>query len=226
MSFDYSSIPRTLSSTIDFTSRGSNNPYNTTLFLDGDSNGQKPASSTPTIPWSGNYSLQPGNTNITAASASPITRFQSEAQASWDPLRIVPPPRPTSGTAHTQQKLGHRPGPTNRFPPGPDSDLVSRTNETDEGYYTNSQLDAQSVHSMNMWNMNQGRQNMQPRQMVAPLAYSHPGPGNHSSEQPDSDMQHGQTTTNHAVQSQHGSNSLFCTHEECDHESRTQSEFK
>jgi hypothetical protein len=47
---------------------------------------------------------------------------------------------------------------------------ISRANDID---YTNSQIDAQSVHSMNM---NQERQNKQHRQMVGPFAYHQPGP--------------------------------------------------
>jgi hypothetical protein len=226
MPVPYASVPRTLLPTSDYTSRGSDNLYNAGIYLDGDSDQQQSASGNSAIQWTSNYSLEPGNTNITAASEIPINRFQSEQQPSWTPLRIAPPPGPSSGTTHTPQKLGPRPAPNNHFLPGPGSDLVSRTNETDEGYYTNSQPDAQSVRSIGPWSMNQERQKMQNRQMVAPLSYPQPAPGNLGLERPDSDIQHDHINNSHVTQSQHKSNSLACEHEDCGYVSRTQSDFK
>jgi hypothetical protein len=226
MPFDFTSVPRTLSSTTHYTPRGSNNPYNTGIFLDGDSDQQQLASDTSATQWAPNYALQPGNTNITASSAIPIHRFQSEPQPSWTSLRIAPPLRLSSGTVHTQRKLGQRPGLKTPFPPGPGSDLVSRTNETDEGYYSTSQPDAQSVHSMGPWNLNQDPQNAQHRQFVVPFAYTQPGSGNPVSEQPDSDVQHDQINTKHAGQSQHRPDSLACRNEACDYVGKTQSDLK
>ena len=226
MSFDQSAVPRIFSSVNDYTARGSDNPYNTGIFLDGDSDQQQLASDTSAAQWSPSYSLQPGKANITGPSAIPINRFQSEAQPSWTPLRIAPPLRPSTGTAHPQRKLGQRSGPNYRFPPGPGSDLVSRTNDTDEGYYSNSQRDAQSVRSMSTWTVNQEQQHMPPRQMVTPSAYPQSGRGDRGFEQPDSDVQRQEITTDHAVQSQQRPNSLVCQNEGCNHDSKTQSEFK
>jgi hypothetical protein len=119
-----------------------------------------------------------------------------------------------------------QPASNNRLSPGPGPDQISRTNETDEGYYTNSQLDAQTVHSMNIWNMNQERQNKQHGQMLGPLAYPQPAPENPGSRQLDSDVQHNQTNADHAVQLQNSPSSLACGHGSCTHVSRTQADFK
>jgi len=227
MPFDYSVIPRTLSSSNDYPTRGSNNPYTPGIFLGGNSDHQQPASDNPAVQWSSHYSLQPGNTHAAAASAIPINRFQSEPQASWDPLRLAPPPGPIRGRTHAQQKPARRPASNNRLSPGPASDQISRTNETDEGYYTNSQLDAQSVHSMNnVWNMNQDRQNIQAREMLAPSAYSQPGPENTSSDQPPSDLRYQKPVHNDVNLSEQRSHPLACGHKGCNHRSKTQSDFK
>lgn len=227
MSYDLSPVPRTLS-TSDYTPRESNNTYNSGISFDGGSNPQQVASDTSALQqWSHNYAIQSGSHNITAASSIPINRFQSEPQPSWTPLRAAPPPPSSSNTsAPTQQRLGQRPGSNSRFPAGPGSDLVSRTNETDEGYYTHSQPDVQSVHSMGQWNMNQDPRNVQHRHVAGPSAYPRPGAGNRAPEQPDSDLHHDQINANPAVQSQHRANSLACTEEGCGMVSRTQSDFK
>jgi hypothetical protein len=44
----------------------------------------------------------------------------------------------------------------------------SRTIKSDEGYCTNSQLDAQSIYSMSTWNMNQDQRNIQRKRMPLP----------------------------------------------------------
>ena len=226
MPFDYPAVPRTISSPNDYPTRGSNNPYTPGIFLDSNSDHQQPASDSPTVQWPSHYSLQPGNTHAAAASAIPINRFQSEPQASWDPLRLAPPPGPISGRTHAQQKPARRPASNNRLSPGPGSDQISRTNETDEGYYTNSQLDAQSVHSMNVWNMNPERQNIQAREMLAPPAYSQPGTENTSPDQPSSDLRYQKPVHNNVNLSQQRPHSLACEHKDCDHRSKTQSDFK
>jgi hypothetical protein len=225
MPLDYSAVSRTISSPHGYPTRGSNNPHTPGIFLDSDSDHQQPASDTPAVRWSSRYSLQPNNTHAAAASAIPINRFQSEPQASWDPLRLVPPPGPINGRAHAQQKPARRPASNNRLSPGPGSDQIT---ETDEGYYTNSQLDAQSVHSMSMsmWNMSQGRQNIQTRQVLAPPAYSHPGPENTSTEQPSPDLRYQKLVHNSVSLSQQRPHPLACKHKDCDHESKTQSDFK
>ena len=154
--FDLSSMPRTLS-TGDYTSRdlSASNPG---IFLDSDSNPPQVASDTSTLQWPPSNAIQPGHHNITAASVIPINRFESEPQSSWTHLRIAsPPPRQTNASAPSRQNLRQRPGSNGRFPAGPGSDLVSRTNETDEGYCTHSQPDVQSVYSAGQWNMNQDR---------------------------------------------------------------------
>jgi hypothetical protein len=225
MSFDYS-VPRTISSPNDYPTRGSNNSYTPGIYLDSNSDHQQPASDNPAVQWPSNYSLQPGNTHTAAASAIPINRFQSEPQASWDPLRLAPPPGPIRGRTHAQQKPARRPASNNRLSPGPGSDQISRTNETDEGYYTNSQLDAQSVHSMNLWNMNQERQNIQARQMLAPSAYSQPGPENTSPDQPSSDLRYQKPVHNNVNPSQQRPHSLVCGYKGCNHRSKTQSDSK
>ena len=225
MSFDYS-VPRTISSPNDYPTQGSNNPFAPGIFLDSNSDHQQPASDTPAVQWSSHYSLQPGNTHAAATSAIPINRFQSEPQASWDPLRLAPPPGPISGRTHAQQKPARRPASNNRLSPGPGSDQISRTNETDEGYYTNSQLDAQSVHSMSVWTMNPERQNIQAREMLAPPAYSQPGPENTSPDQPSSDLRYQKPVHNNVNLSQQRPPSLACEHKDCDHMSKTQSDFK
>lgn len=227
MSFDYSTVPRTISSPNDYPTRGSNNQYNSGIYLDSDSDQQQPASNTPAVQWSSqHYSLQPGNTHTTAASAIPIHRFQSEPQASWNPLRLAPPPGPISGRAHAQHKLARRSTSNNRLSPGPGSDQISRTNETDEGYFTNSQLDAQSVHSMNIWNMNQDRQNTQARQMLAPSGYSQPGPENTGPGQASSDPRYQNPAHNNVNLSQQRPHPLACGYKDCTHRSKTQSDFK
>jgi hypothetical protein len=226
MSFDYPAVPRTISSPNDYTTRGSNNLYTPRIYPDSGSNHQQPASDTGPVQWSSHYSLQPGNTHTAAASAIPINRFQSEPQASWDPLRLAPPPGPISGKAHAQQKQARRPASNNRLSPGPGSDQISRTNETDEGYYTNSQIDTQSVHSMNFWNMNQERQNIQARQMHASPAYSQPGPENNSLEQPSPDPRYQKPVYNNVNLSQQRPHPLVCEHKGCGHKSKTQSDFK
>jgi hypothetical protein len=226
MSFDYSAVPRTISSPHDYPTRGSNNTYNPGNFLDSDSDQQQPASDTPAVEWSPHYLLQPGTTHTTAASAIPINRFQTEPQASWNHLRVAPPAGPISGRAPAQQKLARRPASNNRLSPGPGSDQISRTNETDEGYYTNSQIDAQSVHSMNMWNMNRDQQNIQARQMLAPPAYSQPGPENTGPEQPSSDPRYQKPVYNNVNLSQQRPQPLACEHKDCGHTSKTQSDLK
>jgi hypothetical protein len=227
MPFDYPAVPRTISSSNDYPTRGSNNPYNPGIYLDSGSDQQQPASDTPSVQWSSqHYSLQPGNTHIAAASAIPINRFQSEPQASWNPLRLAPPSVPISGRAHAQQKLARRSTSNNRLSPGPGSDQISRTNDTDEGYFTNSQLDVQSVHSMSMWNINQDRQNTQARQMLAPSAYSQPGPENTGPGQPSSDLRYQNQVHNNVSLSQQRPHSLACEYKGCTHRSKTQSDFK
>jgi hypothetical protein len=185
MSYDYPAVPRTISSPNDYPTRGSNNPYNPRIYLDSDSSHQQPASDTAAAQWSAHYSLQPGNAHTAAASAIPINRFQSEPQASWDPLRLAPPPGPISGRAHAQQKPARCRTLKQLVVPRPGSDQISRTSETDKGYYANPPTDAQSVHSMNV---NRELQNKQHRQMMGPFAYSQPGPENPSSRQLDSDV--------------------------------------
>jgi hypothetical protein len=226
MSYDYPAVPRTISSPNDYPTRGSNNPYNPRIYLDSDSSHQQPASDTAAAQWSAHYSLQPGNAHTAAASAIPINRFQSEPQASWDPLRLAPPPGPISGRAHAQQTPARHPGSNNRLSPGPGSDQISRSNETDEGYYTNSQIDAQSVHSMKIWTMNQERQNIQARQMLASPAYSQPGPENNSLEQPSPDLRYQKPVHNNINLSQPRGHSLVCEHKGCGHKAKTLSDFK
>jgi hypothetical protein len=226
MSFDYSAVPRTISSPNDYPTQGSNNSYTPSIFLDNDSNHQQPTSDTAAAQWSSQYSLQPGNAHTAAASAIPINRFQSEPQPSWNPLRLAPPPGPISGRAHAQQTPTRRPGSNNRLSPGPGSDQISRSNETDEGYYTNSQIDAQSVHSMNLWTMNQERQNIPARQMLASPAYSQPGPENSSLEQPSPDLRYPKPVHDNVNLSQQRGHSLTCGHKGCGHKSKTQSDFK
>lgn len=223
MPYDYSG-PRLFPSTTDDTSRGSNTLYNTALYLDGNSDGPQPTSAGSATTWSPSYSLQSGIA-ITAAPDIPINRFQREPEPSWTSLNAAPPPQPSSGSPHTQQKQGQLPGSNNRCPPGPGSDLVSRTNETDEGYYT-SQPDTQSVYSMSTWNVNPDAQNMPNTHMLAPSMYLQPGPESATSEQPNSNLQHQSPITDYAVQSQQKSDSLACEMEGCDHKSRTPSEFK
>ena len=225
MSFEYP-VPRTISSPNDYPTRGSNNSYNPGIYLDNDSDQQQPASDNPAVQWSSQYSLQPGNTHTTAASAIPINRFQIESQASWDPLRLAPPPRPISGRAHAQPKLARRSTTNNQLSPGPGSDQISRTNETDEGYFTNSQFDAQSVHSMTIWHPNQERQNIQARQMLAPPAFSQPGPENTDPGQPSSNPRYPKPAHNNTNPSQQRSHSLACAYKGCAHKSKTQSDFK
>jgi hypothetical protein len=226
MPFEYPAVPRTISSPNDYPTRGSNNAYNSGIYLDSGSDQQQPASDTPAVQWSPHYSLQPGNTHTAAASAIPINRFQSEPQASWTHLRLAPPAAPISGRPHAQQKLARRSTSNNRLSPGPGSDQISRTNETDEGYFTNSQLDAQSVHSMSMWNMNQDRQNTQARQMLAPSTYSQPGPENIGPRQPSSDPRYQNPVHNNVNLSQQRPHSLACEYKGCTHRSKTQSDFK
>jgi hypothetical protein len=60
-------------------SQGSNNLYNTEIFLDDNSNQQQPASDSAALQWSPPYSLQPRNTH-----AATIKRFQPGPQATWD----------------------------------------------------------------------------------------------------------------------------------------------
>ena len=226
MPIDHCSVPRIFRSATDSSSRRSNNLYNPSLYLDSYSNGQQPASEEPAITWPTNYSLQSRNADTPAASAAPIDRFQTEPDTSWTTYQIAQQPRSSSGAVRTQQKLGQRSASNKRFLPGPGSDLVSRTTETDEGYYTTSQPDTQSVHSMHTSSMNRERHDPQRRPMVTSSPYHQPGSGNTAFEQSDSDIQHDQINANHAVQSQQGPNSLVCGHEDCNHESRTQSEFK
>jgi hypothetical protein len=225
MSFDYP-VPRTIPSPNDYPTREPNNPYNSGIYLDSDSDQQQPASDTPAVQWSPHYSLQPGNTHTATAPAIPNNCFQSGPQAPWDPVRLAPPPGPINGRAHPQQKLARRLTSNNQLSPGPGSDQISRTNETDEGYYTNSQLDAQSVHSMSIWNSNQDRQNIPARQMLAPSAFSQPGPENAGPGQPSSDPRYQKPAHNNANLSQQRSHSLACGYKGCAHKSKTQSDFK
>jgi hypothetical protein len=225
MSIDLSSVPRTLS-TSDYASREPNNTYNSAIFLDGHSNQQQAASDTSALQWPHSYAIQPGGHNNTAASAIPINRFQSEPQQSWTHLRIAAPPRSTNTSAPVHQKLRQRPGSNSRFPAGPGSDLVSRSNETDEGYYTHSQPDVQSVHSVRQWDMDQDRQNVQHGHVPGPLTYPQAGLRNRGTEQPDSGLHRDQTNANPTVQPQNRENSLACNEEGCTIVSRTQSDFK
>jgi hypothetical protein len=221
MSFDYSA-PKTISSPNDYPTRGPNNSYNPAIYLDGDSDQQPAGSDTSAVQWPPHYSLQPSHTPTDATSAIPIDRFQSEPQASWTPFRLVPPPGPISGRAHARRKPTRHSASSNRLSPGPGSDQISRTNETDEGYYTNSQLDAQSVHSMNIY-LNQERQNIQARQMLGPSVFSQPGSENTGPGQPSSDPRHQNPAHNNANLSLQ---SLACEHKDCTHQSKTQSDFK
>ena len=93
---------------------------------------------------------------------TPINRFQSEPEAAWVPFRIAPPLAPSE-----LPRL---------FSPRPTADVISRANKSDEGYYTNTHPDAQSVHSMSTWDLNQDRQNVQPRRMFALRAQPIPLP--------------------------------------------------
>jgi hypothetical protein len=118
------------------------------------------------------------------------------------------------------------PASNNRLPPGPGPDQITRTNETDEGYFTNSQLDAQSVHNMNnVWNKNQERQNIQAREMLVPPAHWQPGPENTSPEQP-SDLRYQKPVHNNVNLSQQRPHSLACEYKDCGHRSKTQSDFR
>lgn len=225
LSFDLPATPRTFSTPGDSRSRGSNNLYQPGIFLDSDSDAQQQVSDISALQWSPNYAPRSGNSHVTTASAIPIHRFQSEGQQSWTPLRVAPPLKPSSSTVEARQKLGQRQGPNSRFRPGPGSDRVSGTNDTDEGYYTNSQPDVQSVHSMGPWNFTPDRSNVQHTRMAAPSPYLPSGPGT-DAEQTDLDGQHDQINIQSTLQSQHGRNPLACTREDCKHISKTPSDLK
>jgi hypothetical protein len=216
-------MQRTLS-TSDYPSRELNTCH-PAIFLDGDSNQHQVASDTSALQWPHSNAIQPGHHNITATSVIPINRFEAEPQPSWTHLRINPPPRPTNALAPSQ-KLRRRPGSNGRFPAGPGSDLVSRTNETDEGYYTHSQPDVQSVYSTGPWNMNQDRHNVQRGHMPGPSAYPRPGSRSRGAGQADSDLNRDQVNINPTVQPQHRENPLACNEKDCNNVSRTQSDFK
>src|SRR5256885_1986529 len=80
----------------------------------------------------------------------PINRFLSERE--WVPIRIAPP-------------LSNS-GPLTSSSPSPAMVRVSRTIKSDEGYYTNSQPDAQSCHSRGTWNLNQDQRSIHGRRML------------------------------------------------------------
>ena len=84
----------------------------------------------------------------------PINRFQSEEVTAWVPVGIIPPPTNS--------------GPPTSFSSSPAMVRNSRTIKSDEGYCTNSQLDAQSIYSMSTWNMNQDQRNIQWKRMHLP----------------------------------------------------------
>jgi hypothetical protein len=139
----------------------------------------------------------------------PINRFQSERVTAWVPVGIIPPPTIS--------------GPPTSFSSGPAMVRHSRTIKSDEGYGTNSQLDAQSIYSISTWNMNQDQRNIQRKRMPLPSPESaHLLPEGarqrHESDQIASFIDGNSTTGEPTLQSpsEHGSPELSVAGDTCE----------
>jgi hypothetical protein len=138
-----------------------------------------------------------------------MNRFESEPEGAWVPLRIAPP-LSNSGLLTS-------------FSSSPAMARIGRTIKSDEGYCTNSQLDAQSVHSMSTWNMNQDPRSIQRRRIPLPSAESVNLSPEGSRQRPENDQTNsfigGHSITGGPTQqspSEHGSPELSAAGDTCE----------
>ncbi len=129
-----------------------------------------------------------------------------------------------------QGRQGLAPVSIPHYQPGAKSDANSRASGADEGYYTISHHDAQSIHSMNLRNMNEEQQDMYNQQLIrsVPSNYLDPGPRTQNQDQDQSDQstQLQPATARHVTASQQIPDAFVCEEDNCDFTGKTHSELK
>ena len=166
------------------------------------------------------YVLQPGLNNSDAFAVTANHRVDTEPWTSL-PLAQQPGTVGVQAQARTRQQ-GLTPVPVPHFQPGPKSDV------NDEGYYTGSRQDVQSVCSTTSRNINEEPQNMYGNlcSRSVPSIHLESGPGHRNQEHSDQGAQYGSRMTHHVVGVQSVSDAFVCEAADCRFVGKTQSELK
>lgn len=227
MPFDDPSIQRTFPFTNSYSLRGSS-PQDIDSYLASDSNIVLSPPDGPGTSRNENYLSLPRDNSANTFAVPAIYRPESEP---WNTLPLGPPSGTIGLQANRHSQRGRQSNLLPQYPPGPQSDAISRANGTDEGYYTNSNQDSQSVRSMSTRNVDGDQQNMNPHRLTprsVPLAFPQAGPGQRpGNSEPAKIFTRRESTTIHpSVHSGPPTDAFECEIEDCGWTGKTQSEFK